>query len=510
MEDNPGDAKLVAAHLSEGGCECSHMQVDNAEAMEKALYSAEWDLVISDFSMPDFNGKEALQVLKKTGYDIPFIIISGYIEEGTAVDIMRQGAHDYIMKDNLTRLLPAVERELKEARVRRDMEMARETLIRMNEELISSNKELKSLDEVKTNLLANVSHELRTPLVSIKGFTELMASGESGPVSPDQQHQLSIIGKNSERLLKLIDNLLDYTKMESGKLRSETSHTDFAEIISECLEEFLPRAEAAGAKIDFSKKTGNYGLSADREQIAQVIYNLLDNALKFTGKDGRIVIKLYNEGENAVCSICDNGIGIPASEQSKVFDQFFQVDSSSKRRFGGVGLGLAIVKNIVDSHGGAVRVESLPGKGSNFTVKFPGKTDKPLQGGLPRRQTAAGDVINVMVVDYHPEDSEYINALSETERFSVSYAGSRQEIFEILDMEDVDIIIIDDHVDIDSRLEIYSMLKSDTKTRHIPVIMPTADIIEAIENENPSGGRPQIKPFKAGELINALERMFSR
>ncbi|MFH0921453.1 MAG: hybrid sensor histidine kinase/response regulator [Fibrobacterota bacterium] len=372
LEDSEDDDILIMRTLRQAGYSVKHERVYTAPAMEAALDTKTWDIVISDFAMPQFNGMQALQLIKKRKLDLPFIIVSGAIGEDTAVEAMKNGAHDYIMKDNLVRLAPAVQRELHHAKIRAARRRAIVTIKRMNEDLLKANEDLKAIDEMKTNLLSNVSHELRTPLVAIRGFTELVLSGESGELNDTQRHQLKISLRNVERLLSLINNLLDFSNVNFGKENLRLEKTDLRELVYDHSVYIQPTAQAKKVKLTLQLPETPVRVDCDREKMGRVFANLYDNALKFTPSGGTIkVIVAVTEGKNAEVSVTDTGPGIPKPAQKRIFERFFQIDSTSTRTHGGIGLGLALCHEIIQLHNGTIMLKSKEGKGSTFTVSLP-------------------------------------------------------------------------------------------------------------------------------------------
>lgn len=240
------------------------------------------------------------------------------------------------------------------------------------EALSEANLELRTLDHMKTHFLATVSHELRTPLSSIKGYTELMAKGISGPITKEQKYQLEINLRNTNNLMSMIDQLLEFSRFELENVVLNFESFDVGELCDEVISLF---------EIDFQKKGIFYKnfkpkdpitLEADRKKIFRVFTNLIENAIKFSEKDGKIGIEFATDGEETLwLSVEDTGIGIPDRFKEKVFTKFFQADSSLSKKHGGAGIGLALCKEIVQAHGGDIYVVSAIERGSTFFIKLP-------------------------------------------------------------------------------------------------------------------------------------------
>ena len=230
--------------------------------------------------------------------------------------------------------------------------------------------DLKRLERVRQDFVANVSHELRTPLTAIKGYVE--ALGEGGLQDPVQAEQfLRVIQRHSERMDKIVSDLLLLSEMESADrvLQRETVH--LPELIRTAVETLRPLAEGKKQNLRVEPMEGLPTLRADSQKLHQVLINLLHNAISYTAEEGSITVEAMPVPDGVEVSVADNGIGIRPEDLSRVFERFYRVDKGRSRELGGTGLGLSIVKHIVEAHGGHVRVESKPGKGSRFTFLLP-------------------------------------------------------------------------------------------------------------------------------------------
>ena len=235
---------------------------------------------------------------------------------------------------------------------------------------------LKELDRLKTNFLGTVSHELRTPLTSIIGYSEMLAEGIAGPLSEEQAEFVKTIHGKGEQLLALIMGLLDLSKLDSGTMSLRQAPMEIGPILHEVISTLAPVALKKQVELVLDNDVGSCELAGDAERLRQVFVNLVDNAVKFTPKAGKVTVHARisdaaAEGEDDAGAVllaplrrvvevrvADTGIGIPTAERARVFDAFYQVDSSSTREYGGTGLGLSIVKRIVEAHGGTVTIKS--------------------------------------------------------------------------------------------------------------------------------------------------------
>jgi len=254
-----------------------------------------------------------------------------------------------------------------------------------NAQLEAMNTKLKELDRLKSAFLATVSHELRTPLTSIIGYSEMLAEGLAGPMNQEQVDYVRTIMEKGETLLKLISSILDISQIEAGKVRLAFEPVEISEIVHSSISSVKPQAAKKGVVVEAKIPDGlKVRALADKDRLRQVVVNLLANAVKFTGKGGKVTAflseaapqpELNAEGYRIIVE--DSGVGIPADQFDKIFQSFYQVDSSSTREFGGAGLGLSIVKSFVEGHGGVVRVTSEMGKGSRFSAILPVTPPQP-------------------------------------------------------------------------------------------------------------------------------------
>jgi signal transduction histidine kinase len=248
----------------------------------------------------------------------------------------------------------------------------------LNEALNSANQELKELDRLKSNFLATVSHEFKTPLTSIKAFSEiLLDETEERSASPETRRFLSIINTESERLARLIKNLLDLSRIEAGRMRWDRSTFPINEVLSAALDGLLPVFKEKEIRVVEEVECADVLVDADRDRIQQVITNLLENAVKFSRKSSRVWLScrpMVEEGNGTPClliGIRDEGSGIPDDQLTRIFERFSQVDSTDTRGAGGSGLGLAISREIVEHHGGRIWAESTLGEGAHFLFTLP-------------------------------------------------------------------------------------------------------------------------------------------
>jgi len=259
-----------------------------------------------------------------------------------------------------------------------------EELTEHNQRLSRAVSRLEELDRLKSNFLATMSHELRTPLTSVIGYAEMMAEGLAGPISGEQKEYLTTILGKADQLLGLITAVLDVATLESGQLAMERSALSLSDVVANEVATFAPQASRRGIAIQLDLRDAR-PVFGDRRKIRQIVSSLLSNAVKFTPDRGHIGIavrvgpltpttalsEMIEDTPAVQLVVTDSGIGISRDQVAKIFEPFFQVDSSSTRAFGGTGLGLTLAKAYVEAHGGKIWVDTTPGQGSTFVASFP-------------------------------------------------------------------------------------------------------------------------------------------
>lgn len=237
--------------------------------------------------------------------------------------------------------------------------------------LKEANERLRTLNEMKSEFVSVVSHELRTPLTSIKNAVTLVNSGETGELNENQSKFMSMAERNIDRLARLINDLLDLSRMEAGKMQLRLEQVDPAPLLHRAAETFGPRAGTKSIEFESDIEESLPFIHVDSDRIEQVLANLLDNAVKFTPEGGRITLSARRTAEMVEISVADTGIGLSKENRKHIFDQFYQTDDTLTRKTGGTGLGLSIVKQLIEVHRGKISVESEEGKGTRFIFILP-------------------------------------------------------------------------------------------------------------------------------------------
>ena len=271
-------------------------------------------------------------------------------------------------------------RELAAATHEEAMRMTFAELTEHNQRLQRALARLEELDRLKSNFLATMSHELRTPLTSVIGYAEMMAEGLAGPITSEQHDYLVTILSKADQLLGMITAVLDVASLDSASpLALERSALSLAEVVAAEVATYVPQAAKRGISIQVDYR-GECTVLADRKKMRQIVSSLVSNAVKFTSDHGSVTVAVRpgplspheeTSGSAIQLVVTDSGIGISRDQVAKIFEPFFQVDSSSTRAFGGTGLGLTLAKAYVEAHGGRIWVDTSPGQGSTFVASFP-------------------------------------------------------------------------------------------------------------------------------------------
>lgn len=380
-DDDPAYRKLVRSHLRSSDREFIVIEAGRKAEMQDALDKGGIDLIILDIQMPDKSGLEWLaEIVEKQ--IAPVIMLTGFGSEEIAVQSIHKGAMDYIPKDLLTqdKLLTTIKVALEKwmrKRAEADRERVLKELESKNAELQKAMEHMADLEEItrmKSEFLSITSHELRTPLTPMKAQLQMILEGYVGELNDNQKKGLEVVLRNIKKLGKLIEDILDLSRIEAGRIKLTFKPMNINAIVKEVI--ITHESSATNKNIEISTKLAELpDIDCDSERIGQVIGNLLNNAIKFSKKSGNVIIETKSldiEGkENILFSITDYGIGISKADHDKLFKPFSQIDSSMGREHTGTGLGLAIVRGIIHAHNGEVWVDSKSGNSTRFYFSIP-------------------------------------------------------------------------------------------------------------------------------------------
>ncbi|WP_410508020.1 response regulator [Methanosarcina hadiensis] len=416
------------------------------------------------------------------------------------------------------------------------------------EKLLQAKLEAEAASCTKSEFLANMSHELRTPLNSIIGFSDILLEKVFGELNGKQLKYVNNISFSGKHLLGLINDILDLSKVEAGKMELHYSEFSVASIFDEVKATLSPLSQAKYLEIDFELDQDFRDIQADRSRLLQILYNLVTNAIKFTPEKGRVLVHGKKSGNRAIFSVMDTGIGISPEDQKKLFQPFTQIDSSSSRQYCGTGLGLALVKKIVNLHQGDIWVESEPGKGSTFVFTIPlarpsehRKADtkdlrevliefemnrvavcsaKECRNDL-REETDSHETFLpeirlpempsetrnlVLVVDDDRNSNELISIILREEGYSTASLYAGKDVLNTAKKLKPDVITLDVFLPDTNGWDILRQLKSDPDTARIPVL-----IISVTDNNELGVSLGAVysftKPVKRTELLNSLKEI---
>jgi two-component system, cell cycle sensor histidine kinase and response regulator CckA len=395
VEDSPDDVELIARELRRHGFHCHPRTVESRADFLSAIRTTEWDVILSDHSMKGFNSTEALRLLHEHGSDVPFIIVSGTIGEDSAVDAMRAGAHDYVLKQNLRRLGPAVERELREAANRR-LQKSTQAALHASEQRLRHAQKMESVGR----LAAGIAHDFNNLLTVIMGFTEFLIDR----LPPDEElHRDAIeIRAAAQRATGLTRQLLAFSRQQVLDRRV----VDLVAAITH-LEPMIGRLIGEDVRLDFDLASPPQWVLIDPGQFEQVLMNLIVNARDAMPGGGSLRIAISRDtldpvraadlevppGEYVALAVSDTGEGIDADTLEYIFEPFF----TTKAPGSGTGLGLSTVFGIVRQSGGVIDVESEVGRGTTFRVYFPlsseGAVEIPVEPAPPPAGAKASTIL---------------------------------------------------------------------------------------------------------------------
>ena len=411
-----------------------------------------------------------------------------------------------------------------------------EEIARQKDQLAVQADRLRELDEAKTRFFANLSHELRTPLTLIVGPLAQLYDGKNGTADPALREQLGMMLRNGQRLQRLINQILDLTKLEAGGLVLHRRPRDLAAFVARHVGLYEGLAQYQGVTLSFQRTTPTATVSFDAQQIEKVLANLISNAIKFTEAGGQVTVTVAATPGVAEIRIADTGVGISAEKLPHIFDRFYQVEDSTTRSYEGTGIGLALVKELVDLHGGTVQAESQPGRGSTFTVRIPTLSDSELlgdgeAGGLPMQEDTAAPIIapaipnqtkvpplpvemdqtTVLIVEDNADMRAFVRSILEP-AYRVVEAADGEAGLRLTRETLPDLILADVMMPKMDGLAMSRALREDPTTGSIPMVLLTARaaLADRVEGLETGADAYLSKPFNAEVLLLQVGNLIAR
>ena len=408
---------------------------------EQAIREGAFSCVLLDYNIPGTDGLRILEGIRRAGDNVPIIVLTGQGDEELAVTLMKAGASDYLNKNALT-----AERLDRSLRYALELHRAQQERAQLLEREQRAREEAQAANRAKDEFLATLSHELRTPLNAILGWSRLLASGSLDPDAA--RHAIDVIDRNTRLQAQLIEDLLDISRIITGKLRLDLRPTPLAAVIEGALESVRTAADARRIRIEADLSASGEAVLCDPARMQQVVWNLLTNAVKFTPDEGCVTIGVTRQASAVTIHVSDTGIGIDPDFLPLVFDRFRQQDSASTRQHGGLGLGLAIAKHLVELHGGTIEALSAGiNRGATFLVRVPVTAGAPAGAGsglsAALGELPALDGVHVLIVDNEPDSRGLIRAVLEECGASVDEAASAGEALDRLRARRPDVLLTD-------------------------------------------------------------------
>ncbi len=472
VEDDPAYQRIISVVLVKSSHAVNY-DIKTANSLAQAvecLNEREFDVILLDLGLPDSHGTDSIKAIRESCTETPIIVLTGQTDEEVGLEAIKQGADEYFTKDETLQVILArtirytiertkITKELKEAKLHAEKLQAKTEHVNRQLRTAAEGANLMAREAVraehsKSQFLANMSHEIRTPMNAIIGFSQVLAEEN---LTTQQKEFVEIIQDSGENLLKLIDDILDLSKIEAGKVYIEIADCSLDKMLTRIESMIRLNTEEKGLEFQVAKSTSlPEVIRTDSVRLRQCLINLASNAVKFT-QEGHVYINASleqgNDGDFIRFDVEDTGIGIPAKRQQAIFESFTQVDGSTTRKFGGTGLGLAITKRLTRLLGGNLSLTSKEGEGSVFTLKIPAGVEArqevaPDQQDPEEETTVETDKKSkfsghVLVAEDIPTNRKLLAMLLENMGFAVAIAEDGQQAVDKALAESFDMILMD-------------------------------------------------------------------
>jgi len=358
IEDNPFDVELIERELRKTGFEFTFVVVECEEDFRREIHSRLPDVILTDYNLPQWRGVEALDILRREQLEVPMILVTGALGEMTAVECIKNGITDYVLKGALARLPVAIRRALHEKELHKQRKQAEREKEEYLQELKRSNAELEQFAYI-------ASHDLQEPLRMVASYTEILGERYRGKLDANADKYIAYAVDGAQRMQRLIRDLLAYARVSSQAKPPQP--IDASAVLATTLRGMHSTIEGNKAEIVFDQLPT---VMADEGQLGQVFQNLIANAIKFhSDRTPHVEIRAQRSGNSWDFSVQDNGIGMEMESAGRIFQMFQRLHG--REEYEGTGIGLAISKRIVERHGGRIWCDSTPGQGSTFHFTLP-------------------------------------------------------------------------------------------------------------------------------------------
>ncbi|MFH1850820.1 MAG: response regulator [Candidatus Neomarinimicrobiota bacterium] len=511
VEDNPSDARILQERLKEirSGIQFGLTHVESLRAALEELGNSHYDIILLDLGLPDSLGLEGLPPLKQKKSSVPIVVLTGnYEDEKLAVEAVKEGAQDYLFKDQLDSNL--LSRSIQYAIERKKSEKA----------LIEARERAEMADRLKSVFLGNMSHEVRTPLTAIIGYTDLMLTQiDYGIDAVKQRKYLDTIKRNSYRLKDLIDDILDISHIEADTTILNILPHSPDDLVKKAVQDIFVTAKAKELTIRENYSAPDIQISIDKLRFQQAILNILQNAVKYTDA-GEITIQTSLNKDEYSVSVSDTGIGIKEEFKPYLFAQFRQGDEGPSRKYEGAGLGLSIANRLVTLMKGRIEVESEAGKGSTFTLYFNVTEHKEDKSAAKiekyQMERPESDLVfdqnklqtrNLLILQDHPDNLSYIEQGVTALGLQPLTAGTSEEAFALLKDQSVCCMMIDVALKRGmTGIDFMKTVRANNQYDNVPLIVVTAYAMQGQKEELLKQGFNYYlaKPFVIEELKEVL------
>lgn len=417
------------------------------------------------------------------------------------------GAFSRSSIDTLEQMAPHLAVAIRNAQLLMNLQLSLEEVTCAREKLYEANEELKTLDELKTNLLSNVSHELRTPLVSVMGYTDMILNEKAGPINKTQKDYMEISLRNIEKLVTLIENLLDFSRLHRGDERLVFNSFDLVACARMSMEIVQPLADGRNIAVTIFGPDGPIPVDGDKGKMGQVFNNLLSNAVKFNENGGSVDVEFKVTQHEVEVIVRDTGIGIPKEALEKVFTRFYQYDGSSTRKYGGTGIGLAIAQDIVRMHGSSISVTSEQGEGSvfRFTLSLAAQSEPIAES--PGVDLSDQAHVLVELVSDDRSLSDQIRDFLSAENMDMIHALDAERAIELAERHSPDCVLVD--LGPDSNDALLSLLLNEPALAGVPIILLTNDD-SVFENYRARVAARVKRSFRKSSLLSGIHNALNR